>query len=97
MSALQESLAKRFAEIRSKSVPSLSWCGVVRETANEPGETYMRAICCRRQLCTAKTVVLEQNTGTFVRSSSPGSKNVCGEFRQFISKSKLNISYYEIN
>ena len=69
-STLQPSVAKPFVEIRSKFVPSLSWFGVVTKMAYGGGKTDMRAICCW-QLCTAETILFEQNKGTFVRSTSP--------------------------
>ena len=57
-SALQMSLAKPFAVIRSKVVPSLSWFGLVTKMAEGTGENYMRTIC-SRQLFTAITTVIE--------------------------------------
>jgi len=68
-STLQPSVAKLFAEIRSKIMPSLSWSGVVIKMAYGPGESDMRGICCR-ELFTAITAVLEQNKETFVRKAS---------------------------
>ena len=56
-SALQPSLDKLLAEIRSKVVLSLSWSGVVTKMAYGPGETDMRTIYCR-ELYTAITSVL---------------------------------------
>ena len=68
-STLQPSVAKLFAEIRSKIMPFLSWSGVVIKMACGPGESDMTAICCR-ELFTAITAVLEQNKETFVRKAS---------------------------
>ena len=44
-SAQQPSLAKPFAVIQSKLVPSLSWLGVVTQMAYGQGETVMKSIC----------------------------------------------------
>jgi len=74
-SALQLSLVKNFAVIRSKDVPSLSWFGVVTKMTFGPGETDMGAICCR-QLCTAIINVLEQSKKAFFKSLSPDKKNI---------------------
>ena len=64
-SAIQPSLAKKFAEIRRKVLAALSWFGVVTKMAYKQGETDVRDICCR-ELFTAIRTVLEQNRGTFV-------------------------------
>jgi hypothetical protein len=69
-SALQPSLAKPFAEIRGKVVPSLSLFGVVIKMAYGSSKTDIRAICCG-QLFTAITAVLEQSKETFVRFALP--------------------------
>ena len=74
-SALQPSVAKLLAEIRSKDLPSLSWSEVVAKMAYGPGKNDTRAIGFR-QLCTAVTVLREQNKETFVRSASPDSKQI---------------------
>ena len=72
-SSLQPSLAKTFAGIRSKVVPSLLLSGVVTKMAYGPGETDMAAICCR-ELFTAVTTVLEQKKYKFVGRVSPNNK-----------------------
>jgi hypothetical protein len=68
-SALQLSVVKPFAEIPSNVVPSLSWSGVLTKLAYGPGETDMRAICCR-ELFRTITNLLEQFKEMFVRSAS---------------------------
>ena len=75
-SPLQPSLAKPFAVIRSKVVPSLCWSGVVTKMAYGRSKTDMSAISCR-QLFTTITKVQEQNKETFVRSASPDSDILC--------------------
>jgi len=72
-SSLQTSLAKTFAGIRSKVVPSLPLSGIVTKMAYGPGETNMAAICCR-ELFTAVTTVLEQKKYKFVGRVSPNNK-----------------------
>ena len=57
-SALRLSLAKTFAEIRSKIVPSVSWFGVVTKMAYGPGKTGMRPTYCQ-QLFTEVTVLFK--------------------------------------
>jgi hypothetical protein len=80
MSALQPSVAKSLADIQSKFVCSLSRSGVVEKMTYGPGETDMRAMRCR-ELFTAVTNALEKNKGTFVRSVSPDSNNLCYWFQ----------------
>ena len=70
LSTLQPSLAKHFAVIQSKVVPSLPCLQVVAKIEFGPGETDTRAVCCR-QLFTAITTVLERNEESYVRSASP--------------------------
>jgi hypothetical protein len=100
-STSQPSLAKPFAEIRSKIVPSLSLFGVVTKMEYGPGKTDMTAICCR-QLFTAISTVFEKSKEAFVRSALPDQKKktnyVVGHGERTdtedIKELKLNVTNY---